>query len=208
MTDPIREQTIRLLTKTLSYGARIAVQIADPSLARLTQDAMESLVRSAVTAEPACAGGPDSAALNGSLDELRRCLEDAGLVNAAPLADLLLAERHALLLQLHLNRHSAPAARAVQNRPPRIPVQAGEAHPVAHASGNGSLNGRMTDAMRQVLNALKSSEPSRSRDIIARCRPLSERTVKRSLQNLVTAGLVSKELQDGTVLYRASQLSA
>jgi hypothetical protein len=187
---PDQEQTRRLLARTLVHTGEVLAHLTHPQLARSLQDTLEGLLRSA------CRDESDVETLADAAQSLRRELEGISVVSGAPLASLLVAERHVLLLQLHLGTSRTQGAQQAKRRAslsvPRI------------MSTRPKVSANIRESMEQVLGYVRTTGPSQARDIISGCAPvLSERTVKRRIKDLVRDGKLRKEEADGTLLYRA-----
>jgi len=193
----IREQTICLIMRAVLYSSQVLSHVRDPYLQRSLQDAIEACLKI----------GMDSASepsrMQVPVAELHRRLEDISLTSIVPLRSLLLAERHVLLLLVHvrsfpdIKKQSVPGT----SRDDRI----SEVIDTSMTDSNGLLDQRLTETMKQVLTGIQTKQPARAKDIIQHCQPLSERTIRRNLKELVTSGLVIKEMHGGTILYKTSQ---
>ncbi|HXV26578.1 MAG TPA: hypothetical protein VD862_00905 [Candidatus Paceibacterota bacterium] len=177
--------TSRLISRVLIYTAQVLTQVRDEHLRRTLHDAVDDMLRASL----------DGAALEEPAGILQECLEQCSAAGAAPLGSLLFAERHVLLLRLHLR--SAPAIKAA----PTVPAARPASRPPGPVSVAPVGNGHLTKTSKRVLARIKELGIGRPRDIIEKCRPLSDRTVKRSLRELVLAGLVRRDTQDGNVIY-------
>lgn len=195
------EQTIRHFSRAVLSCASVLPHIKDGFLARSLEDAVLNCIEAGMRPD---AGGR---LLFDAASELHRCLEDTGMTQAAPLRALLLAERHVLLLMLHL-RSSHQTGRTA-HQVPRAEVER-TSHQRSENSVSRSIltNGRITDTMKQVLEGIKKTQPARAKEIIEFCGALSERTVKRNLTELVRAGLASKVVENGSVLYSAPSVDS
>jgi hypothetical protein len=188
-----QEQTIRLLSRILVHGGEVLAHLMHPHLVRTLQDALESLLRAAFT------DAADRDALIAAAQQLRVCLEDVSIVSGAPLGSLLLAERHVLLLQLHLGAERAHTPRSGGT----VRVAAGT--PLPQPKTPARITGNAKETMEEVLTFVRTSGPIQARDIIAGCGPhVSPRTVKRRIRDLLAAGHIRREDRDGVLLYRAT----
>lgn len=189
------EHTVRLLSKTVLYSVQVLEQVRDAHWYRELQDAIERCIRAAVRTD---ASRHDE--LSDVCRELHRCLQDIGLTYQHAIRPLLLAERHVLLLLLHVRGGTVPEKRS------HVPAQKPVAR-ISEESGDSPSNGHISESAQQVLLGIQRTGPVRAKDIIAHCRPFSERTVRRSLKELVDQGLVVKDSSQGGVRYRVARES-
>lgn len=188
-----QDRTTRLLSRAVLSCATVLAHMGDPFLARSLEDAIQQCIEAGMRLDR------DTRHVARSVADLHRSLEDVSLIQSAPLRALLLAERHVLLLLLHV-RSDAPSKKVV-SRAPQPSAASGVQKQAAAVARNGRVNGRVTDTMKQVLEGIKKTQPARAKDIIEFCDSLSERTVKRNLTELVRAGYANKSVQNGSVLY-------
>lgn len=191
------EQTIRLFSRALLHSVEVLAHVKDPYLYRTLQDSIEQSIRVAVQS------GGDSRELSDAILEIHRCLEEISSFQADAIRPLLLAERHVLLLLLHVRSRSDSAHRSVPVASKRSP--SAQSPKSSKELGNGLVNGHLSSSARQVLRGVQETEPVRAKDIIEHCSPMSERTIRRSLKELVLLGLVSKDAREGAIRYRAVQ---
>lgn len=187
--DSFQEQTTRLLTRSILYCAEVLALTQHAYLQRNLQETLETVIREALS-------DPDSVYSSAGL--LQRSLEEISLVGAAPIQKMLLAERHVLLLQLHLKsvrEHSARVERGTRATNSKSGNQSS-----SDVSGR-----RVTDTMKQVLTCIQKNQPAQAKDVIAKCSSLSQRTVKRRLRDLLETGMIIKKISDGITLYEASK---
>ena len=83
---------------------------------------------------------------------------------------------------------------AVQKEKKEFPAAIPKSKKEEYLSGN----------KQKILNYIKRSPNSRTRDIIYEFSVLSERTVKRNLKELVGEGLVKKFSKDNAVYYQTT----
>jgi len=186
----LHPRTIRLLARTLWYGARLAPALGDSYLRNEFQERMEDLLATA-------AEGQDVLVVFQAGRRLHRILERIHASGNVRLEDLLLAERYVLLLMVHLR--SSDRLVAPVSRPPASSRKDDEKAPVVDSVKEIEVS----DTAQTVLAAIKKGGSARARDVIRRCAPLSDRTVKRCLKELADVGLVQKENREGAVFYRS-----
>lgn len=194
-----QEQTIRLFSRALLHSVSVLNDVSDTYLYRSLQDAIEQCVRVGVQS------GGQGQMLADAIGELHRCLQDVGSTGTTSLRPLLLAERHLLLLLLHVR--STPPAQNPKNTgtstSPETRSAQGNGAPVE--THEGAMNGRLSASAHQIFQGVQETGPVRAKDIIEHCSPMSERTVRRGLRELVSLGLVVKNARNGAVLYQVAQ---
>lgn len=126
-----------------------------------------------------------------SLLELLDYLEHSKMVAVTP---LLYARRSLFAFKLQLIRiqpESNPPAGGVEKESKAVSPDMPKIKKEINLSGN----------KQKILNYIKRSPDSRTKDIIYEFSVLSERTVKRNLKELVSEGLVKKSSKDKAVKY-------
>lgn len=132
-------------------------------------------------------GQPDIKVATDSLLDLLDYLEHSKIVAATP---LLYARRSLLSFKLQLMR--MPVKTQAVKEEKKEPVS-----PSPKAKQEINLSGNK----EKILNYIKRSPNSRTKDIIYEFGVLSERTVKRNLKELVSGGLVKRSSKDNAVYY-------
>jgi hypothetical protein len=194
------EQMTRQFSKALLYSASVLTGVRDTYLYRSLQDAIEHCVRAGI--RTSCQGPSFIQAIM----ELHRWLQEVGAIETGSLRSLLLAERHVLLVLLHSSSEPISKEKHERTAKERKPAQ-----PAPSAGANGTadrtmlMNGQVSPSAQQVLRGVQETGPVRAKDIIRHCRPMSERTVRRSLSELVTTGLIVKDANNGTVRYKVAR---
>lgn len=191
------EKNVRLFSRAVLHSVQVLDAIEDAHLYRTLQDAIEYGIRTAM------GGDLSSSKFLDACGDLRQCLEEVGSLQPDVLRAQLLAERHVLLLLIHVGAHiRTPVAKkpVVQGSPKAVTRE--ESTP---AKVRPSVDEHVSESAQQVLTGVQQTGPVRAKDIIAHCSPMSERTVRRSLRELVEIGRVTKDASHGTVRYRVAQ---
>ena len=194
------EQTIRLFSRALLHSMTVLVSTRDIYAYRSLQDVIEYCTRVAV--QSSCEGR----VFVGAIRELHHSLQEVTATQTESLKSLLLAERHVLLLLVHMTSVVASNQKTVPSsmtpRDVRVPkVRNPESVKIIRTSGKKE---QLSASAQQVFIGVQKTEPVRAKDIIKHCSPMSERTVRRSLSELVSAGHVVKDARNGAVHYKIS----
>lgn len=188
------EERTKNFINTVIFVSRIFAGLKDKFLARKLYDKLSDFISAYV----AQSGGGDIKVAADSLLELLDYLEHSKITAATP---LLYARRNLLAFKLQLIR--------VQPEPKVVdPVRSREGSQRVSAS-NGVEKERKKETnlsgnKEKILNYIKRSPDSRTKDIVYEFNILSDRTVKRNLKELVSEGLVKKVSKNKAVYYHTS----
>ena len=178
---PEAEERTKNFINTVIFVSRIFSGLKDKFLARKLYDKLSDFI-SAYVACVAQSKGGDIKVATDSLLELLDYLEHSKMVAATP---LLYARRSLFAFKLQLIR-TQPEQPIVEKERKAASPAAPKIKPKINLSGN----------KEKILNYIKHSPDSRTKDIIYEFSVLSERTVKRNLKELVSDGLVKKSSKD------------
>lgn len=177
------EDRVKNFINTVIFVSRIFSGLKDKFLARKLYDKLSEFISSYVAQS---AG--DIRVATDSLLELLDYLEHSKMVAATP---LLYARRSLFAFKLQLIR--------IQPRQPAAEKERKAVSPdVPKVKKEINLSGNK----QKILNYIKRSPDSRTKDIIYEFSVLSDRTVKRNLKELVSEGLVKKVAKDNAVYYQ------
>src|SRR3989344_3909897 len=171
------EDRTKNFINTVIFVSRIFSGLKDKFLARKLYDKLSDFI-SAYVAQSASG---DIKVVTDSLLELLDYLEHSKTTAATP---LLYARRSLFAFKLQLIR-TQPEQPIVEKERAASPA-APKIKKEINLSGN----------KEKILNYIKHSPDSRTKDIIYEFSVLSERTVKRNLKELVSGGLVKKSSKD------------
>ena len=176
------EERTKNFINTVIFVSRIFSGLKDKFLARKLYDKLSDFVSAYV----AQSQDGDIKVATDFLLELLDYLEHSKIVAATP---LLYARRSLFAFKLQLIR-TQPEQPIVEKERAASPA-APKIKKEINLSGN----------KEKILNYIKHSPDSRTKDIIYEFSVLSERTVKRNLKELVSEGLVKKSSKDNAVFY-------
>lgn len=177
------EERTKNFINTVIFVSRIFSGLKDKFLARKLYDKLSDFI-SAYVAQSA---GGDIKVVTDCLLELLDYLEHSKMVAAAP---LLYARRSLFAFKLQL----------IRIQPEQLTVEK-ERQAVSPAVPKIKKEINLSGNKQKILNYIKRSPDSRTKDIIYEFSVLSERTVKRNLKELVNDGLVKKSSKDKAVFY-------
>jgi hypothetical protein len=178
------EERTKNFINTVIFVSRIFSGLKDKFLARKLYDKLSEFISAYVAQSE---GGDIKVATDALLD-LLDYLEHSKAVGITP---LLYARRNLFAFKLQLMRVSA--------RPQKAKSEAAYAMP-APKPLKKEIN--LSGNKEKILNYIKRSPNSRTKDIIYEFSVLSERTVKRNLKELVGDGLLQRVSKDKAVYYR------
>ncbi|MBI2068824.1 MAG: hypothetical protein HYT67_01835 [Candidatus Yanofskybacteria bacterium] len=184
------EDRIKNFINTVIFVSRIFSGLKDKFLARKLYDKLSDFVsaHSPPPKDNVAQYSPTLLTATDSLLELLDYLEHSKTVAATP---LLYARRSLFAFKLQLIR-TQPKPQIIEKERKAASPAAPKIKKEINLSGN----------KEKILNYIKRSPDSRTKDIIYEFSILSERTVKRNLKELVSEGLVKKSSKDNAVYYR------
>lgn len=177
------EDKTKNFINTVIFVSRIFSGLKDKFLARKLYDKLSDFVSAYVAQSK---GGDIKSATDALIDVLDY-LEHSKAASPSP---LLYARRSLFAFKLQLTRLPAK---------PQAPKE--EKKEVSPAAPQPKKEINLAGNKEKILNYVKRSPNSRTKDIIYEFSVLSERTVKRNLKELVSDGLLKKISKDKAVYY-------
>lgn len=181
------EERTKNFINTVIFVSRIFAGLKDKFLARKLYDKLSGFISAYV----AQSRDGDIKVAADSLLELLDYLEHSKITAATP---LLYARRNLLAFKLQLIRVQPEKLQIVEKERKAASPAAPKIKKEVNLSGN----------KEKILNYIKRSPDSRTKDIVYEFNILSDRTVKRNLKELVSEGLVKKVSKNKAVYYHIS----
>lgn len=134
-----------------------------------------------------------------ALNQVSEILEYLYRLNLAPATSLLSGQKVVLSIALDLARNSK-IKRAKENKPDRVDKDLGiDSRNLNFKSRKIQI--RPNDNKSKILDFIKNNPNTRTKDIVEEFNSISERTVKRSLVELVKGGLIARKMENKAVYY-------
>lgn len=134
-----------------------------------------------------------------ALNQVSEILEYLYRLNLAPATSLLSGQKVVLSIALDLARNSK-IKRAKENKPDRVDKDLGiDSRNLNFKSRKIQI--RPNDNKSKILDFIKNNPNTRTKDIVEEFNSISERTVKRSLVELVRGGLIARKMENKAVYY-------
>lgn len=212
----MREERTKNFVNTVIFVARIFSGLKDKFLARKLYDKLSDFI-SAYVAQKGFNNinvaksdyivqrrnvAQYSQTLLTSIDALLELLDYLEHSKAVAITPLLYARRNLFVLKLQAVRTiEEPNVVEKEKSSSRAQVEGKEVSPATSKTKKEINAGGNKE---KIFSYIKRSPNSRTKDIIYEFSILSERTVKRNLQELVSEGLVKKSSKDKAVYYHAT----